>query len=57
MKPVSLRQHRGNYSPEKRRQKAIAGAAKSKILNDFKPVTLAEVKSLTLEEIEKKYGK
>lgn len=57
MKPVSLRQHRGSYSPEKRRQKAIAGAAKSKILNDFKPVTLAEVKTLTLEEIEKKYGK
>ena len=57
MKSLSLRQHRGKYSPEKRRQKAIAGAAKSKILNEFKPVTLPEVKVLTLEEIERKYGK
>jgi hypothetical protein len=55
-KPFTLRQHRGDYTPEARRQKAFAGGQKG-ANQHRKSVSLATVKAPTLEEIEDKYGK
>lgn len=55
-KPFILRQHRSKFTPEERRQKAIAGGLKG--ANQHKgSVTLPTVKGPTLEEIEAKYAK
>ena len=55
-KPLTLRQHRGEYTPEARRQKAFAGGQKG-ANQHTKSVSLATIKGPTLEEIERKYGK
>lgn len=55
-KPFTLRQHRGKYTPEDRRKKAIAGGLKGASQHTSK-VTLPTIKGPTLEEIEAKYGK
>jgi hypothetical protein len=55
-KPFTLRQHRGDYTPETRRQKAFAGGQKG-ANQHRKSVSLAAVKAPTLDEIESKYGK
>ena len=55
-KPFILRQHRTKYTPEARRQKAIAGGLKG-INQHTSSVTLPTIKGPTLDEIEAKYGK
>lgn len=55
-KPFILRQHRNKYTPEARRQRAIAGGLKG-ANQHTSSVTLATIKGPTLEEIEAKYGK
>ncbi len=55
-KPFTLRQHRGDYTPETRRQKAFAGGQKG-ANQHRKSVSLPAVKAPTLDEIESKYGK
>ena len=66
MKTVTLRQHRvpqhrnrakAKKAPDEMGKRAVFGAAKAREARDAPPITLPEVRFLTMDEIEKKYGK